>query len=199
VPDARPPVRINVGGLVLRRWRLADANALTTAVSESLEELRPWLPWASEGRSSQSSFLAATAVAWDDGDRFEYAIEDAAATLLGGAGLMRRIGPRGLEIGYWIHTAHAGRGIAKLATACLTAGAFELPWVDHVEVHHDRANERSGAVPAGLGFTLVKEIAKARLAPGETGRDLVWRIRREQFPASAAAALLEATAAQSAG
>ncbi len=190
---ARPPARLQIGELVIRRWRLSDADALQVAVTESRDELRPWLIWANDETSEQSSFPEESLRGWEAGDRFEYAIESHQGVLLGSIGLMRRIGPGGLELGYWVHSAHTGRGIAKLAAARLTAAALELSGIDHVEIHHDKANLRSGAVPAALGFVLVEEIDKDTLAPSDTGRDLVWRMWHQDFAASRARALLDGT------
>ena len=186
----RPPARMRVGDLTLRRWHLSDVEALQRAVAESLKELRPWLIWANGDTGEQASFLEASVAGWEQGDRFEYGIESPQGQLVGSIGLMQRIGPGGLELGYWVHSAHTGQGIAKLAAAKLTEAAFELPGVEHVEIHHDKGNLRSGAVPEALGFTFVKEIVKYGLAPGDTGRDLIWRLRLEDFPASRAGALL---------
>ncbi len=60
----------------------------------------------------------------------------------------------GLEIGYWIHPAFIGRGLATAAARLVTEAAFSVPGIDRVEIHHDRANEISGAIPRKLGFTL---------------------------------------------
>jgi ribosomal-protein-serine acetyltransferase len=180
-----------VGDLLLRRWRTEDLDALQRAVAESLKEMRAWLAWANDDRAAQAGFLEATAAGWEQGERFEYAVEHRDGTLLGSVGLMRRIGPGGLEIGYWVHSAHTRRGIAKLAAARLTAAAFELPWVDHVEIHHDRENLASGAVPAGLGFQMVKEIYKPPMARADSGKDLLWRLNRGDYPDSRARSLLE--------
>ncbi len=35
----------------LRRWRAADADLCFRMIRESLEHLRPWMPWASELRA----------------------------------------------------------------------------------------------------------------------------------------------------
>jgi ribosomal-protein-serine acetyltransferase len=187
-----PPEQIVVGDLLLRRWRSVDLERLQRAVVESLRDLRRWLIWASDEPSAQSGFLRATSLGWDRGERFEYAIEDRRGRLIGSVGLMRRIGPGGLEIGYWVHSDHTGRGVAKLVSAAVTEAAFALPWVDHVEIHHDKANLGSGGVPAGLGFEMVEEIGKRELATDDSGVDLLWRLRRDAFPASQAKALLDA-------
>jgi RimJ/RimL family protein N-acetyltransferase len=41
--------------------------------------------------------------------------------VIGSSGLMRRIGPGGLDIGYWLHPAWTGKGLATTAVAALTA------------------------------------------------------------------------------
>ena len=43
-----PAYRINTPRLVLRCWDPADATLLSTAISESLDHLRPWMPWVQE-------------------------------------------------------------------------------------------------------------------------------------------------------
>lgn len=189
--DQTPPERLSGGELLLRRWRADDLDALQRAVAESIAQLRPWLAWANEQRVAQAAFLEATALGWVQGERFEYAIEDRRQNLLGSVGMMRRIGPGGLEIGYWVHSAHTRRGIAKLAAAMLTSAAFGLEWVNHVEIHHDKENLASGAVPAGLGYLMIEEVYKPPLAEADSGHDVIWRLTREQFPGSPAAELLE--------
>ena len=68
---------------------------------------------------------------------------------------MARIGPGGLEIGYWVHHAYTRRGLATAAAAALVEQAFRLPGVDRLEIVHDELNVASGGVPRKLGFTEV--------------------------------------------
>jgi RimJ/RimL family protein N-acetyltransferase len=58
----------------------------------------------------------------------------------------------GREIGYWLHPAATGRGLATLAATVLTVQAFTLPDVAYVEIIHDVANAASGAVAQRAGF-----------------------------------------------
>jgi ribosomal-protein-serine acetyltransferase len=192
-PPARPPARIVVGGLVLDRWRRADVESLLVAISTSVDHLRPWMPWASRhGRRSVAQFLAESEEGWERGDRFEYAIRDRSGNVIGSASLMGRIGPRGLEIGYWVHVAHTRRRIATHAAAALTEAALSLGSVDHVEIHHDEANLASRGVPAGLGFRNTGTFGEKPRAPAETGREVRWRIDEREFAASPAKSLLDA-------
>jgi RimJ/RimL family protein N-acetyltransferase len=97
----------------------------------------------------------------------------------GSAGLMARIGNGGLEIGYWVHPAHTGRGVATAASTALTGAAFGLPGIDHVEIHHDELNLASERVPVKLGYTCAGTTATVvELAPGDSGGTKVWRITR---------------------
>jgi RimJ/RimL family protein N-acetyltransferase len=104
-------------------------------------------------------------------------------TVVGGCGLHRRRGPDVLEIGYWVHADHVRQGLATEAARLLTAAAFAVPGIVRVEIHHDRANLASRAVPARLGFTYVGEVPDQVDAPAEEGIDCIWA-RTEPLPSS---------------
>lgn len=174
-----------VGDLVLRRWRRSDARALDAAVAANLDHLRPWMPWAALepiSHADRQALLGRWERAWETGDELNYGLF-VARRAVGSCGLMRRIGPGGLEIGYWVDKEHQGRGYATRAAAALTDVAFGLPGVDHVEIHHDVANVRSGAVPRRLGFTVVGDEPREVVTPGEAGTARIWRMRRADWPA----------------
>jgi ribosomal-protein-serine acetyltransferase len=164
-------------GLTLRALRADDGPALMTAVLESLEELRPWLPWAHRayGPEDTAAFLDQMTCARERGTDFAYAIVEG-KDLAGVIGLHLRDDPRRLEIGYWVHTAHAGRGLATRSVRLLGAEAVHLGEVDCLEIRHDRANERSGRIPERLGFTYAGQRRKTPQAPGETSIELLWRL-----------------------
>src|ERR1700684_748732 len=69
----------------------------------------------------------------------------------GGCVLHRRIGPGGLEIGYWTARRFLRQGIATTAAGLLTDAAFSDPAITRVEIHHDLAHHASGGVPRTLG------------------------------------------------
>jgi RimJ/RimL family protein N-acetyltransferase len=187
----RPPARVAIGEAVLERWSFDDLDSLFVAVSANLEHLRPWMPWAADhGRDSVAEFLAESHAGWERGARFEYAVRDPGAAVLGSAGLMGRIGPGGLEIGYWIDAQHTRRGIATLAAAALSELGLALSTVDRVEIHHDEANKVSGAIPARLGFSKLGTFPCEARAPGEVGREVRWRLDAAQLAAGPARALL---------
>ncbi|WP_149180400.1 GNAT family N-acetyltransferase [Streptomyces sp. TRM49041] len=182
--------------LTLRRFDgEADLPELFRVIEESLDHLRPWMPWVAEHSLARTTdFLAGRAESWASGEEFTYAIVLDGA-IVGACGLYRHDGTPddAREIGYWLHPAATGRGVATRAARALAEQAFRLPGVDHVEIVHDLANRASAAVPARLGFTEHRRRPAERLAPAETGEVQVWRLTRRAggdsaTPASARAA-----------
>lgn len=177
----RPSEHLSSGRIGLRRWRAADAELCLRLVTESLDHLRPWMPWATSDydRTAAAGYLQRCEDDWQAGTAFQYLI-----TLdgepVGSGGLMARIDPGGLEIGYWVHPDYTGRGVATGAAGALTAAAFALPGVDHVEIHHDALNLASERVPAKLGYIHVETRPETRFerAPADSGVSKVWRITR---------------------
>jgi ribosomal-protein-serine acetyltransferase len=163
------------GDLTLTRWHPGDRELLTAAVDGSLAHLGEWLIWVAGGYTDDDSseFLRLTANRWESGEAYEYALR-ADGSVAGGIGVMRRDG--GVEIGYWLALGFTGRGLMTRAVTLLTAEAFRLG-AGYVEIKHDELNVRSGAVPARLGFTKVREEpAEKPLAPSCTGTNHVWRL-----------------------
>lgn len=188
-----PPPKISAGWLLCRRLQIDDADALYEAVCASVEHLRPWMPWAvGYTREMAREFVERNATACEKPAVAEasYAICDRRGQLLGVCGLHARLGPKAVEIGYWVDVRHTRCKVATLATAALTDLALRIPEVSLVEIHHDRANRASGAIPAQLGYVLVGSVAREAETPGETGVELQWRMTRGAWPVSAGALLL---------
>lgn len=139
------------------------------------------MPWATPDYdpAAAAAFLQRCEDEWAAGSAFQYVILDDDKPA-GSAGLMARIDPGGLEIGYWVHSGHTGRGVATAAAAALTEAALALPGIDHVEIHHDRLNLASERVPAKLGYTHVDTRPETRFdrALADSGISKVWRIAR---------------------
>jgi ribosomal-protein-serine acetyltransferase len=175
-----PPEMINAGELVLKRWEPQWADEAATAVRESLPELKPFLPWAHDDYDAGMSraFITMSQEKWADGTEFNYAIFTTRGDLVGSIGLMTRMGPGVLEIGYWLRTPYTGRGYMTTAVNALSGVAFTLPGVERATIRHDATNAASAAVAAKAGFTEVERIDREPQAPGETGTDII----RERRP-----------------
>jgi RimJ/RimL family protein N-acetyltransferase len=167
----------------IRHWRKEDAEAMHAAITASLEHLRPWMPWIADEPQTVAQRRALIA-RWDrerrggGAESFAIVVDGVPA---GSCGLHPRIGPGGLEIGYWVHVDHTGRGVATEASRLLCERAFAQPSIDHVEIHHATANVRSGRVPAKLGFTHVEDRPRPPESPGEDGTFSIWRLTREAW------------------
>jgi RimJ/RimL family protein N-acetyltransferase len=183
-----PPERIDIPGYILRRLTVRDAPALSVAANESLEHLRPWMPWATaEGVSVEAQRLRMSGPAWawaPDGD-YAYGVFLADGRLVGALGLHRRVGPGALEIGYWVHVDHVRTGIATTSARALTDIGFALRGVRRMEIHCDAANVASAAVPAKLGYRMVGSEDHEPEAPGEEGRRLIWVVYEREWKTSA--------------
>jgi RimJ/RimL family protein N-acetyltransferase len=176
---ATPPARVDIGGDAYLRWATVDdAGAIARAVGESLDHLKPWMPWA-DAQSADAEFQRGRlrnqpqqrerAEEWQYG---VFAIADDA--LLGSIGLMTRRGPGTLEIGYWLHVDAGGRGVMTNAARALTEVGLHVFDVDQMIIACDEANTRSAAIPKRLGYTLERVERRAPEAPGETGRTQLW-------------------------
>jgi RimJ/RimL family protein N-acetyltransferase len=182
-----PPERIDIPGYVLRRMTVHDAPAVSAAAIESMEHLRPWMPWATpEGTSVEAQRVRMSGPAWSwapDGD-YGYGVFLADGRLVGALGVHRRVGPGALEIGYWVHVNYIRRGIATAAARALTDAGFALPGVRRMEIHCDAANHASAAVPARLGYRMVGSEDHEPEAPGEEGRRLIWVMYEREWKVS---------------
>jgi RimJ/RimL family protein N-acetyltransferase len=189
----RPPILPEdagaIGEVSVRRWIEEDAEALNLAVLESLEHLRPWMEWAAEPPLSPRARrrqIRQMHVRWAAGGDCNYVIR-VGERVAGSCGLHRRLGPGGLEIGYWLHPDFTGRGVATTAAELLTSAAFTVPDIEFVEIHHDQANVRSRRIPERLGYTLVASVPDEPTAPGELGVECRWRVTRDEWVARRAA------------
>jgi RimJ/RimL family protein N-acetyltransferase len=179
------PDQIETARLVLRRWRPEDAPRLKALVDANLDHLRPWMPWAMQEPSPVE-------VIGERLERFERHHRDGLEwtmaiclagddTLIGGAGLHPRIGPNALEIGYWIAEPHTRRGFATETAAALTATAFAMPHIEHVEIRCDPRNVASARVPAKLGYRHSETLTANTVTPtGEPRDTMIWTITRRE-------------------
>jgi ribosomal-protein-serine acetyltransferase len=182
------PERVEISeGLVMRRWLAEDAEALGRAVAESAEHLRPWMAWIADEPlpiERRRAKIAEWERDWLQGGDVTLGVF-VDGQVAGGCGLHRRIGPGGLEIGYWIHVDFLRRGLATRVARTLTDTAFAVPGISRVEIHHDKANQASAGVPRKLGFEWLGESRDQPEAPADLGIEWRWRIEKGAWRAAA--------------
>ena len=178
---------------MIRCWEPRDAPLLKEAIDDSLDHLRPWMPWAlhePQTLPEKVELLRTFRGQFDLGRDFVYGVFSRDETeVLGGSGLHTRV-EEGFEIGYWVRATATGRGVATETTAALTRVGIEFAGAERIDIRVDPANERSAAIPRKLGY--VEEATLRRRLPGrvegEPKRDMiVFSLLREELPGSPAA------------
>ena len=187
-----PPSICAAGSLTGRRFTLADAEPLYDAVITSQAELIPWMAWAKDYRLDMATaFVRENTVTKDTKvNEVSYVACDDQHPFLGSFGLHGRLGPGELEIGYWVDSRCTRRGIATKMAALLSEAAFTIPGIEAIEIHHDRANHASGGIPMRLGYQRIGFQEREPEAPGEEGIEVLWRMKRGDWPTSPGAKLL---------
>jgi len=176
----------------MRCYEPRDAPLLKEAIDSSLEHLRSFMQWAhNEPQTIEQKveLVKRFRSDFDTGESFTYAIFAAdESELLGGAGLEPRVGPGGLEIGYWVRASATRRGIATELAAALTRVGFEVCGADRVEIRIEPRNVASLGVPRKLGFTEEATLRRRLPSPeGEPLRDMtIFTLFREDFGPSLA-------------
>ena len=187
---SHPAYRVETRRLVVRCYEPADIQMLLDSIRESVEHLKPWMPWAHaepEPAEEKEKRLRRFRAQFDLGEDFGYGIFNTDETrLLGAIGLMARIGDEQLEIGYWIHKDFVNQGLMTEATAALVKVAFEILHIHRLEIHCDPGNFASAAIPRKLGFTHEGTLrAKTRFLDGWSD-SMVWGLLEREYPSSPA-------------
>jgi RimJ/RimL family protein N-acetyltransferase len=152
------PSSFDTARLTIRVPDPDDAPLLVEAINESLNELRPWMPWAMEPKTADGEKVRLTQAAakWlTREDLLLHLFLKGRATFVGGSGLHRiDWEARTFEIGYWARTKFAGQGYVTEAVNGITAFAFTHLEANRVEIRCDALNTRSAAVAKRCGFRL---------------------------------------------
>lgn len=172
-----PPETVPTDVVDLVRWRSEWASSLASAVEASLPELAPYMPWVTPayGLDDARTYIDGSIADWGAGTNWNYAIVTRTGQVVGSTGLMTRLGPRVLEIGYWLDTGHAGRGYATAAAEALAEIGLAQPGVETVVIRHDAANLASGRVAEKAGFVRVATVA----VTDGSGLEVRWERRAE--------------------
>jgi ribosomal-protein-serine acetyltransferase len=144
----------------LRSYRPGDARALWEADRESVAEVGRWLSWCHPEYSlaEASEWIASRAGLAAEGLGYAFAVVDADDGLLGGCGInqINRIHRFG-NLGYWVRTTAAGRGVATEAVRQVAAFAFRETDLLRLEIvcavgntRSQRVAERAGAAREGV-------------------------------------------------
>jgi len=160
----RPPILLDLPEmleterLLVRCPLPGDGRAVNEAVRESLEDLRPWMPWARSLPSVEESdeYVRRARARWlERTDLALLLFLRESGQFVGGSGLHRIDWevPR-FEIGYWCRTSLQGRGLITEAVRGITRFAFQELGAGRVEIRCDSRNLRSARVAERCGYAL---------------------------------------------
>ncbi len=121
---------------------------------ESREQLSPWMPWCHPGYTiaDTRTFIDAQIAAFSAGTEYTFAIVDPSGALLGCCGLnhIDRLN-RMANLGYWVRTSAAGRGVASEAGRQLVQWAFAHTDFNRLEIMAAIGNVASQRAAQSIG------------------------------------------------
>ncbi len=180
---------------MLRIPRRGDGAAVNAAVCDTLNELRPWMPWAQVAPTLEQS----ETLCCRDHARFhlredlvflifEREPDGGEGVLVGSSGLHRiDWAVRRFEIGYWRRAGLQGHGIVTEAVRALNRLAFDRLEARRVEVRMDSDNLPSRKVAERAGFTFEGLLRRDTLTVAGVPRDtrVYSRVRGVEEPVMA--------------
>jgi RimJ/RimL family protein N-acetyltransferase len=141
--------------VLLRPFRLEDAEEIHAAVRESLTDLKPWMSWAYDGYSFTDAreFIRITRARWQEGTLYAFAITDITRGVVLGGCSLSHIHPvyHLCNLGYWVRSSRHGEGIAGRATLLAARYAFEKLGLIRVEIVIAPGNRASLRVAEKVG------------------------------------------------
>lgn len=144
--------------LMIRAPLLDDGAMINAAIKNSIDELRPWMPWAQQVPTVEQSEVISRQGRIHYLERSDlrlYLVHKETGQFIGGSGLHRiDWQARKFEIGYWINTPFSGQGYMTEAVERITEFAIHELQANRIEIRCDSRNERSARVAERLGYTL---------------------------------------------
>ena len=150
------------GDILVRPWELTDDQSVFEAVRESIPEVSPWLGWCHEDYSIEETreFLRNRADKSQGDEWYSFGVfhRNDAGRFLGGVGLnfINRVHQFG-NLGYWVRTSAAGKGVASKASRLVARFGFQELGLHRIEIlaavpnlASQRVAEKIGAVREGL-------------------------------------------------
>lgn len=152
------PENIESERLLIRAPLWGDGAAVNEAIVESLEELRPWMPWAQKAPTLEDSELSVRRARLQFLERKDlrlHLVHKVTGQLIGSSGLHRiDWETRKFEIGYWVRTTCEKQGYVTEAVHAITSFAIQELQAIRIEIRCDSRNSRSARIAERAGFTL---------------------------------------------
>lgn len=144
--------------LLIRAALWHDGAAVNEAIRESIEELRPWMPWAQSPpaiEETEANLRHARAQFMERKDLRLLLVNKQTGQIVGSSGLHHiDWQTRKFEIGYWVRTSCQQQGYVTEAVHAITNFAIQELQANRIQIRCDLHNVRSAKVAERCGFTL---------------------------------------------
>lgn len=148
-------------GISIRRYQVTDIPLLHEAVRESISEISPWMPWCHPDYSMEDSaaWVLSRDEAWANEVEHSFVITDAeTGAFLGAVGLNQfNRDHQFANLGYWVRSSRAGRGVATTATLLTARFGLRKLALQRIEIlaavgnkPSQRVAEKAGAKKEGV-------------------------------------------------
>lgn len=184
-----PRPRLESERLVLQRFARRDQATLDDAIRASLPELNQWLPWARLDYeiADTSSFIRDSMQAWKEDRAWDYSIRfrDRPDRHVGNISMwtVSKMG-KIAELGYWVRSDEASKGVCTEAAGLLLHEAFEGMGYHKVTLRIAVGNEASDRVAEKLGFTREGVLREELLIRGNWVDHTLWSLLDREYRAS---------------
>lgn len=168
------PLPINTPRLILQQPHLSQDSIQEyfDSVTESMNEIKLWLPWAKYVPSLNqiSDYIKACNINWVTKNNNNlglplWIISKETGKFLGNIVIWNIVWdiPK-FEFGYWLRTSQTGKGYITEAVNALTHYSFTQLGVNRIEIKCEIQNARAQLVPKRLGFELEGTLRNATRA-----------------------------------
>ena len=169
-------MRLVDGDILVRPLELTDEQSVFEAVRESIPEVSPWLAWCHADYSIEETreFLRSRADKSQGDEWYSFGVFDRNENrFLGGVGLnfINRVHQFG-NLGYWVRTSAAGKGVASKASRLVARFGFEELRLNRIEILAAVSNIGSQRVAEKIG-AVREAVLRKRLLIGSAPHDAV--------------------------
>ncbi|MBA3632612.1 MAG: GNAT family N-acetyltransferase [Acidobacteria bacterium] len=160
-----------------------DAEEIYAVVRENLEQLKLWMPWATDDYSIESAreFIKSSLTEFAENGSFS-------ADVLWNKKIVGTMGfhhldltNKSIQIGYWLAKEAQGKGMITRCCRVLINYAFNDLALNRVQINCNIENVKSRAIPERLGFQLEGILRRVEWLNGEFRDWAVYAMLAEEW------------------
>jgi [ribosomal protein S5]-alanine N-acetyltransferase len=152
---ARPQPTLTAGrGVLLRPWRLGDAQAVMDAYQD--EAIRRWHVRRADSLAETREWIASWQGGWAAETGAHWAVAEAESDILLGRAALKHLkfADGTADVAYWTVPAARGKGVCPRAVDAMASWAFEVAGFHRLDLEHAMGNTASCRVAEKTGFAV---------------------------------------------